>query len=322
MSVEVVVDDLPDEAVVGSPIPEAHVTATATVPDLATQGLALVGATSVEGTGKAQTRLDNAGFALDLVPDLVVAKTPVPASGPFDTIATGSTPPVSLPNAGLTTITIGNFEITLTPHKADGSETGLGTFTSPCTLKPGQSTLLYQFTVAPETTTTTTTTTTTEPTTTTTTTEPTTTTTTTEPTTTTTGPTTTTTEPTTTTTTEPTTTTTTTSPTTTTTTTTTQPTTTTTTTTRTSTTTTTPTSTTTTTPTSTTTSSGTTTSTTGTTTPTSTTAPTSTTTTSAAPTSTTTTTQAFIPAPTYPDKNDRLASTGSPVLGPLVLGGV
>ncbi|MDQ2589229.1 5'-nucleotidase, partial [Saccharothrix yanglingensis] len=182
MSVRIVVEDLPDNPAVGEETPATRVTATATVPDLATQGLALVGAATVEGTAKARTTIDNAGSTIDIVPDLVVARTNVPASGPFDTIATGSTPPVTFPNAGRTTITIGDFETTLTPLRADGTETGLGTFTSPCTLNPGQDTLLHEFTVRPSTPTTTTTTTTT-----------------TDPTTTTTDPTTTTTEPTTTT---------------------------------------------------------------------------------------------------------------------------
>ncbi|MFE9746500.1 DUF6801 domain-containing protein [Saccharothrix saharensis] len=325
MSVEIVVEDLPDTAVVGEPVPEARVTATATVPELATQGLRLVGAETVEGTATAQTVIDNAGLVLDIVPDLTVAKTAVPESGAFDTVATGTTPSLSFPFAGTTTIDVGDFVTTLTPRTADGSETGLGTFTSPCTLKPGQSTRLYEFTVQPEgTTTTTTTTTTTDPTTTTTTTEPTTTTTdstttttTTEPTTTTTttSPTTTTTDstttdPTTTTTTRPTTTTTTTTtttrPTTTTTTTTTRPTTTTTTTTTqptTSTTTTTTRSTTTTVPTSTTTSAAT----------------SSTTSTTSSSTTTTTTSQAVVPV-SHPDKTE-LANTGSSIKGPLVLGG-
>ncbi|ONI85200.1 hypothetical protein ALI22I_31840 [Saccharothrix sp. ALI-22-I] len=185
MSVKIDVANLPDSAVVGEPIPESQVTATATVPPTATQGLSLVGATTVEGSAKAQTRIDNAGAVVDLAPDLVVAKTNVPTSGSFDTVATGTTPAVTLTNEGLTTMTVGNFSTTLTPRKADGTETGLGTFTSDCTLKPDQNTLLYQFTVSPATTptstTTTTTTTTTDPTTTTTTT-----TTTTDPTTTTT----------------------------------------------------------------------------------------------------------------------------------------
>lgn len=309
MSVEIVVEDLPDTAVVGEPVPEARVTATATVPELATQGLALVGAATVEGTASAQTVIDNAGLVLDIVPDLTVAKTAVPASGEFDTIATGTTPSLSFPFAGTTTIDVGDFTTTLTPRTADGSETGLGTFTSPCTLKPGQSTRLHEFTVRPEgTTTTTTTTTTTEPTTTTTTTEPTTTTTT--------DSTTTTTDPTTTTTTTTSPTTTTTDPTTTTTTTTSPTTTTTTTTTTTRPTTTTTTSTTTTQPTTSTTTSTTTTVPTSTTTSTATSTTTSATTTSS---TTTTTSQAVVPV-THPDKNG-LAYTGSSITGPLVLGG-
>ncbi|WP_053717984.1 DUF6801 domain-containing protein [Saccharothrix sp. NRRL B-16348] len=175
MSVKIDVTDLPDSAVAGQPIPATKVTATATVPATATQGLTLVGATTVEGTAKANTLVDNAGAAHNVVADLVVAKTNVPASGPFDTVATGGTPPLTLANAGLTTITVGNFSTTLTPRKADGSETGLGTFTSDCTLKPGQNTQLYQFTVSPASVPTTTT----APTTTTTTLPPTTTTTTT-----------------------------------------------------------------------------------------------------------------------------------------------
>ncbi|MGM1062096.1 DUF6801 domain-containing protein [Saccharothrix sp. Mg75] len=174
MSVRIDVADLPDSAVVGVETPATRVTATATVPPTATQGLALVGAATVEGTARARTTIDNAGAVLEVVPDLVVAKTAVPASGAFDTVATGGTPPVTFANAGATTISVGDFSTTLTPRKADGTETGLGTFTSDCTLKPGQDTLLHEFTVAPATgpTTTTTTTTTTAPTTTTTTSAP------------------------------------------------------------------------------------------------------------------------------------------------------
>jgi hypothetical protein len=78
-------------------------------------------------------------------------------------------------------VTVGGFSTTLTPKKADGSPTGLGTFTSNCTLNPGQDAQLISFTVGdggPTTTTTPppTTTTTTPPPTTTTTAAPTTTT--------------------------------------------------------------------------------------------------------------------------------------------------
>ncbi|ONI85150.1 hypothetical protein ALI22I_30165 [Saccharothrix sp. ALI-22-I] len=148
MSVKIVVADLPDTAVVGRPIPASKVTATATVPANATLGLSLVGAKTVEGTATSQTRFDNAGTPVDVVANLTVAKTNVPSSGTFDTIATGGTPPATFTKAGTTTITVGNFSTTLTPRRADGTTTGLGTFTSNCTLKPNQVTKLYQFTVS------------------------------------------------------------------------------------------------------------------------------------------------------------------------------
>ncbi|MFC6088850.1 DUF6801 domain-containing protein [Saccharothrix lopnurensis] len=194
MSVRIVAEDLPgpDEAVAGQPLPPVRVTATATVPPLATQGLVLVGAATVEGTARATTVVDNAGTPLEVVPELGIARTDVPPEGPFDTVAIGEAPSVTLPHEGDTTIRVGAFEATLTPKTATGEDTGLGTFPLPCTLKPDQDTLLHRFTVRPGGgTTTTTTTTTTDETTTTTTTSGTGTTTTTDPTTTTTGSTTT-----------------------------------------------------------------------------------------------------------------------------------
>jgi hypothetical protein len=116
-----------------------------TVPDKSTRGLALVGAASIEGTASAGVTLANGSLTLPLGLPLTVAKTAVPASGPFTTQAAGSVPPVQLPNAGRTTLTIGGFSTRLTPKKADGSFTGLGSFTSDCTLDPGQDPVLLSF---------------------------------------------------------------------------------------------------------------------------------------------------------------------------------
>ncbi|WP_372664309.1 DUF6801 domain-containing protein [Amycolatopsis kentuckyensis] len=116
-----------------------------TVPDKSTRGLALVGAASIEGTASAGVTLANGPLTLPLALPLTVAKTAVPASGPFTTNASGSVPPVQLPNAGKTTLTIGGFSARLTPKKADGSFTGLGSFTSDCTLDPGQDPVLLSF---------------------------------------------------------------------------------------------------------------------------------------------------------------------------------
>ncbi|WP_063797840.1 DUF6801 domain-containing protein [Saccharothrix sp. NRRL B-16348] len=162
---------------VGGELTTTDFSATVTVPPTATQGLTLVGAATVEGSAEAGVTLDNAGSKLDIkIPGLTVPKTPVPAEGAFDVVASGPVPTAVIPKAGTTTVTVGDYSTTLTPKKADGTDTGLGTFTSHCVLDPGQDPTLIRFDVAggggPTTTTTTTsttTTTTTRPTTTTTT---------------------------------------------------------------------------------------------------------------------------------------------------------
>ncbi|MFJ7216314.1 DUF6801 domain-containing protein [Amycolatopsis sp. NPDC098790] len=129
----------------GGTFTTADLAVAVTVPDKSTRGLALVGAASIEGTASAGVTLANGPLTLPLALPLTVAKTVVPASGPFTTNASGSVPPVQLPNAGRTTLTIGGFSARLTPKKADGSFTGLGSFTSDCTLDAGQDPVLLSF---------------------------------------------------------------------------------------------------------------------------------------------------------------------------------
>ncbi|ACU36100.1 DUF6801 domain-containing protein [Actinosynnema mirum] len=148
MSVRITTTNLPDSAVVGQPTPATNVTAVATVPATATLGLSLVGAKTVQGTAIANTSINNAGTTQGVVANMTIPSTAVPSSGSFNTTATGSTPPVTFSKAGTTIITVGNFSTTLTPRKADGSLTGLGTFTSNCTLKAGQQTELHRFQVS------------------------------------------------------------------------------------------------------------------------------------------------------------------------------
>ncbi|WIY06312.1 hypothetical protein QRX60_21605 [Amycolatopsis mongoliensis] len=129
----------------GGTFTTTDLTVAVTVPDKSTRGLALVGAASIEGTASAGVTLANGSLTLPLALPLTVAKTAVPPSGAFTTRASGSVPPVQLPNAGRTTLTIGDFSTRLTPKKADGSFTGLGSFTSDCTLDPGQDPVLLSF---------------------------------------------------------------------------------------------------------------------------------------------------------------------------------
>jgi hypothetical protein len=132
----------------GGTFTTTDLTVAVTVPDKSTRGLALVGAASIEGTASAGVTLANGPLTLPLSLPLTVAKTAVPPSGAFTTQASGSVPPVRLPNAGKTTLTIGDFSTRLTPKKADGSDTGLGSFTSGCTLDPGQDPVLLSFELA------------------------------------------------------------------------------------------------------------------------------------------------------------------------------
>jgi len=129
----------------GGTFTTADLAVAVTVPDKSTRGLALVGAASIEGTASAGVTLANGPLTLPLSLPLTVAKTAVPPSGAFTTQASGSVPPVRLPNAGKTTLTIGGFSTQLTPKKADGSYTGLGSFTSDCTPDPGQDPVLLSF---------------------------------------------------------------------------------------------------------------------------------------------------------------------------------
>jgi hypothetical protein len=193
--------NLPDNAVAGAASTPITFDVDVTVPETATEGLALVGATSLDGSAKAGAVLKYpVGKTLNLNLPLTIASTPVPPSGAFHVKSSGKAPAVTFPSPGTASVTVGNFSTTMTPRTADGQPTDLGTFTSDCIAVPGQNQQLGTFEVkpaggtpTPTTTPTTPTTPTTEPTTPTT--EPTTPTT--EPTTPTTEPTTPTTEPTT-----------------------------------------------------------------------------------------------------------------------------
>ncbi|WP_409179267.1 DUF6801 domain-containing protein [Amycolatopsis sp. VS8301801F10] len=131
----------------GGTLTTSDLSVSVSVPDKAARGLALVGAASVEGTAGAEVTLVNGSLTRPVTVPLTVAKAAVPQSGPFTAQATGSVPQIVVPNAGKTTVTLGGFSTRLTPKKADGWFTGLGSFTSDCTLDPGQDAVLLSFDV-------------------------------------------------------------------------------------------------------------------------------------------------------------------------------
>ncbi|WP_197523091.1 DUF6801 domain-containing protein [Actinokineospora pegani] len=135
--------DLPESVAVGEETGPIAIQAVATVPETATQGLNLVGAKNIEGTGEAQAAVAAPGAAVDVSVPVTVEKTAIPASGSFTVNASGQAPSITFPQPGTATIDVGDLGLTLTPTNASGGETGLGTFDSACVLDPGQDTTLH-----------------------------------------------------------------------------------------------------------------------------------------------------------------------------------
>ena len=159
----VITSDIPSTIGVGQATPPFDIKAVATVPATATQGLNLVGAAFIAGTAKSSATVAVPEGNLDVEVPVDIQKTPVPADGTFDIVATGTTPSLTFTKPGKGTITVGALNMTLTPTKADGTPTGLGTFPSACTQDAGQNNVLTTFEIVdhPVTSSTTTTTTTT-----------------------------------------------------------------------------------------------------------------------------------------------------------------
>ncbi|GGM63836.1 hypothetical protein GCM10012275_38000 [Longimycelium tulufanense] len=135
---------MPDTAVVGQPTTVADYEADATVHEAITDVLRQLEAKTVEGTGTAGVKAtDGAGVTREYEVDLTVPRTPVPETGGLVVPAKGAVPPMTADNPGVARFDITpNFATTLTPKKADGSLTDLGTFTLNCNLKPGEKTHL------------------------------------------------------------------------------------------------------------------------------------------------------------------------------------
>jgi hypothetical protein len=145
LDVEIKADfDVP--TAVGGTFTTSDLSVSVTVPDKPARGLNLVDAATIEGTASAGVTLTNGSAKpLPLQIPLTVAKTAIPTTGTFSPQATGSVPAVQLANAGQTSLVIGDFSTRLTPKKTDGSFTGLGSFTSDCTLDAGQDPTLLSF---------------------------------------------------------------------------------------------------------------------------------------------------------------------------------
>ncbi|WP_407652764.1 DUF6801 domain-containing protein [Amycolatopsis cynarae] len=140
--------DIPATATVGQPTPAFDVKTVSTVPSTATQGLSLVGAATVEGSAAAASTVNAPEGTVPVTVPATIPPTPVPSSGSFQVTATGSAPSLTFTKAGTATITVGDIKLTLHPKKADGTDTGLGTFDSQCTQVAGQNNTLATIQIA------------------------------------------------------------------------------------------------------------------------------------------------------------------------------
>jgi hypothetical protein len=143
---------LPDQAEVGVPTAAFDIEAISTVSANTTSGLSLIGAKTIEGKAISHVGVTAPQVNLpDVQVPVTVAKTNVPASGAFDIVATGQTPPLTFPQEGTGVINIGNLDLNIIARNAAGDPIALpggkpdGSFDVPCTLKPGQDTELASF---------------------------------------------------------------------------------------------------------------------------------------------------------------------------------
>ncbi|MCR3752271.1 MULTISPECIES: DUF6801 domain-containing protein [Lentzea] len=140
--------NLPDSAAVGVPTEPASATVTSTVSDDVRNTLWWIGGRSVDGTLTTNIAVDNAGSVQNLSSTLTIPNTPVPSSGTFQVVASGTLPALTLANAGTTSINLGNADLALTPRYDNGEPTWIGVVHVPCTVVAGQPTKFYEFTVA------------------------------------------------------------------------------------------------------------------------------------------------------------------------------
>ncbi|MFJ6673064.1 fibronectin type III domain-containing protein [Actinosynnema sp. NPDC091369] len=142
--------DLPAEIGVGEFTPQIGISAVSNAGPTATQGLRLVGAETIQGTAVATSLVRSPGNHQAVAVPTTVPTQPIPVSGDLVINAAGTAPALRFDEPGTATLSVHDLVLTMTPKKADGSDTGLGTFVADCTpVDPAQRTVLHTFTVTP-----------------------------------------------------------------------------------------------------------------------------------------------------------------------------
>ncbi|MCG8917326.1 hypothetical protein L6E12_16185 [Actinokineospora sp. PR83] len=130
----------PDSVAVGSPINTTNFSVAVSLDALTLQALTLIGSATVEGTTTAGVELDVNGTELGVtLPGLNIPVTNVTGAAPVTLNINGQVPSLTVKAPGQVDIAIGSaFSGKITPKRADGTLTGLGTFDLNCSMLPGQ----------------------------------------------------------------------------------------------------------------------------------------------------------------------------------------
>ncbi|WP_407643166.1 DUF6801 domain-containing protein [Actinokineospora spheciospongiae] len=128
--------DLPTTAPLDQPTPATQATFTVTFPAAVRQGLFLVGAETLDGTITVPlTGTHSDGRVISIDHEIPLAGVPVPGPpGPIQIV--GGVPIPSVTETAPTVLTwrVGGLRAFLTPKRADGTPTGLGSFNTACTV--------------------------------------------------------------------------------------------------------------------------------------------------------------------------------------------
>ncbi len=133
--------DLPARTPIGLPSPEAAGRVDITLPDMAGQGLAIVGAARLEGTVTVpfEGRYSD-GRTTGFTQTLTIQDAPVAGAAPIVISGEISFPAITEQQPVRLDWHVGALRMTLSPRTAAGYETGLGTFDSACAIAEGADT--------------------------------------------------------------------------------------------------------------------------------------------------------------------------------------
>lgn len=141
--------DVPSSHTVGVPTQPFPIEVVATVSDLFTTGLNLLGAHSIEGTAEGNVNVAAPQGAFSVSIPFTIPDTTIPASGSFRVPATGVAPSLRFTRQGKGQLTAGDINLHLAARDADGNPT-LGKLDLPCTLDNGQNDVIESFDIRPQ----------------------------------------------------------------------------------------------------------------------------------------------------------------------------